>query len=110
MADKIILATVDNTGWLTGVGRAPKAVIVTVKDKSVVESKEVDVDWDEKHEKEEEGLHHANIAKFILANKITDVVAAGVGPDMRRMLERLGVKLHLASGDYLSKVNAIAEE
>ncbi|MGC8670175.1 MAG: NifB/NifX family molybdenum-iron cluster-binding protein [Candidatus Micrarchaeia archaeon] len=100
MDNWIIMATVDMSGMLTGLGRAPRVEIIYIKNDKVEKINEIDVKWDESHEKEQEGLHHAAVAKFIMNNKINEVITAGAGPDMHRMLERLGVKIKLANGYY----------
>ncbi len=100
MVDKIVMATVDLNGMLTGIGRAQIVEIIYIKDGKVEKISEIDVKWDETHEKEQEGLHHASVAKFIIGNKVDEVVTAGAGPDMRSMLEKLGIKIRLANGYY----------
>ncbi|MGC8628829.1 MAG: NifB/NifX family molybdenum-iron cluster-binding protein [Candidatus Micrarchaeia archaeon] len=110
MVEKVIVATIDYDGFLTGIGRAPKVAIAKVSNGTIASAEEKEVRWDEAHEKEQEGLHHSNVAKFFIANKATDIVAGGAGPDMRRMIERLGIKLHIASGYYRDAIKAIAEQ
>ncbi|MGC8662645.1 MAG: NifB/NifX family molybdenum-iron cluster-binding protein [Candidatus Micrarchaeia archaeon] len=110
MTDIIIAAMVDTSDVLTGIGRAPRIIIAKVQYNNVTNIEEIDVKWDETHEKEQEGLHHSNIAKFLKAYGITDLVASGAGPDMQRMIEKLGIKLHMATGNYRSAIEAVAAQ
>ncbi|MCL5101992.1 MAG: hypothetical protein M1544_01380 [Candidatus Marsarchaeota archaeon] len=100
MAEKIIMATIDDEGSLTGVGRAPKVAIIKESNGKVESIEEIDVKWGESHEREQEGLHHASIAKFIKEHNVNEVVAAGAGPNMQGMLGRLKVVLRFGSGNY----------
>ncbi|MGC8652181.1 MAG: NifB/NifX family molybdenum-iron cluster-binding protein [Candidatus Micrarchaeia archaeon] len=100
MVEKIIMAVVDLNGMLIGIGRAPRVEIAHVKDNRIDKIDEIDVRWDEAHETEQEGLHHATVAKFIKEHNVNEIIASGVGPDMKRMLERLGIKVRIANGYY----------
>ncbi|MGC8547392.1 MAG: hypothetical protein ACP5MC_00105 [Candidatus Micrarchaeia archaeon] len=106
----IIVAAIDYDGLLTGIGRAPKVAIAKASNGAITSVEEKEVKWGEAHEKEQEGLHHSNLAKFFISNKATDIVAAGAGPDMQHMIERLGIKLHIASGYYRDVIASIANE
>ncbi len=110
MADRIIAAAIDGSGILTGIGRAPRIAIAKVHSNKIESVEEIDVKWDEAHEREQEGLHHSNVAKFFRAQGVTDIVAAGAGPDMQRMIEKLGIKLHMALGSYRSAIEAVAAQ
>jgi len=99
------MAAIDEGGMLTGIGRAPKVAIVHVKDGKAEKTEEIDVKWGEAHETEQEGLHHATIAKFIMEHKVSEVIAGGAGPDMRRMLEKLKIGVKLGSGSYRDYVD-----
>ncbi len=103
-----ILALMDSSGMLTGVGRAHMAAVATVKNGSITSWDEIEVGWDITHESEAEGMHHANVAKFIQAHSVEMIVAAGAGPDMQRMLEKLGTKISLAAGAARDAVESIA--
>ncbi|MGC8648247.1 MAG: NifB/NifX family molybdenum-iron cluster-binding protein [Candidatus Micrarchaeia archaeon] len=103
---RVVLSTIDKDGILTGIGRAPRVAIVSIDGNIVGKPEEIDVKWDELHQAEQEGLHHASIAKFMREHKVSDIIAAGAGPDMQRMLTKLGVHLHFAAGNYR---DAIAE-
>ena len=108
MTAQVMFATLDARGQLTGIGRAHRLARATVEDGALVDWQETDVKWDESHELEGEGDHHASIARFLQAQKATDLVAAGAGPDMRRMLERMGLRVIFASGTARETVTALA--
>ncbi len=108
MAEMVIAAAIDGVGVLTGIGRAPKIAIAKARAGNIEDVEEIEVKWDETHEREQEGLHHSNVAKFLRAHNVTDIVAAGAGADMQRMIERLGIKLHLASGNYRNAIKEVA--
>ena len=85
MAEMVIAAAIDGVGVLTGIGRAPKIAIAKARAGNIEDVEEIEVKWDETHEREQEGLHHSNVAKFLRAHNVTDIVAAGAGADMQRM-------------------------
>lgn len=92
------MATTDDRGMITGVGRARKAVLATLSPGGSIYWEEAEVKWDETHEQEREGYHHATIARFLQDRQVRELWARGAGPEMRRMLERLHVNLHIAEG------------
>ena len=94
-----LMASIDEQGSLTGVGRARRALLATFPGSAPIDWEETEVKWDETHEQEYEGYHHATIARFLQERHVRELWAAGAGPDMRRLLERLDVKLHLAGGN-----------
>lgn len=108
MSAQFVFATLDAQGRLTGIGRARKVARATVQDGTVVDWQETEVKWDESHEQEVEGSHHASIAKYLLSQKVSELVAAGAGPEMRRMIKRMGLRLILASGTARETVGALA--
>ncbi len=108
MEDKIIIAVMDDAGMLTGVGRAPKAAIAKVHDGKIASWEEIEVRWGEAHESEEEGAHHASIAKFLIGHGAKEIVAGGAGPDMQQMIKRMKIGLTLASGGAREAVEAFA--
>lgn len=108
MTAHIVFATLDARGQLTGIGRAHRVARATVEHGAVIDWQETEVKWDESHEREAEGNHHASIAKFLMAQKATDLVVAGAGPEMQRILERMGLRLIFASGTARDTVAALA--
>ncbi len=109
MPEHLLLATLDENGLLTGVGRAHKVAIATVVNGNVEKWEEIDVKWDESHEQEYEGYHHASIVKFLQGHKIKNIVTFGAGEDIRRMLAKLGIKLNIASGNGRRVVEEMAK-
>lgn len=107
---RIVLAAIDEAGLLTGIGRAPRAAIVQIDKGKPEKAEEIDVKWGEAHETEQEGLHHASIAKFMRAHNISDVIAAGAGSDMQGMLSRLGISVHFGSGNYRDALEGLLKE
>lgn len=108
MTTQVMFATLDTRGQLTGVGRAHRLARATVEDGALVDWQESDVKWDESHELEGEGNHHASIAKVLRAQNATELVAAHAGPGMLRMLERMGLRVIFASGTGRETVSALA--
>lgn len=108
MTAQIVLATLDARGQLSGVGRAHRVARATVQDGAVIDWRETEVKWDETHDRDGEGDHHASIARFLQSEQASELVAAGAGPGMQRMLERMGLRLILASGTARGTVEALA--
>ncbi len=104
--NEIIMAMIDNNGMLTGIGRAPRAALISVKDGKTENIEELDIGWDESHEREQEGQHHAAVARFLTSRKVNEVVASGAGEGMRSMIEKMGIRLRFGDGDYRNFVNA----
>lgn len=98
----------DANGVLSGVGRAHRVAVATVQDDAVSEWNETEVNWDASHDEMNEGLRHATIAKYLQSRGGSALVAAGAGPDMRRMLGRMGIQLVVASGPARAAVEALA--
>ena len=108
MTAQVLFATLDAGGQLTGIGRAHRIARAPVEDGAVIEWQETEVGGDETHEQEGEGYHHASIARYLRAQQATELVAAGAGPEMRQMLERMGLRLIFASGTARRTVAALA--
>jgi predicted Fe-Mo cluster-binding NifX family protein len=89
-------------------GRAPQVAIAKVEDGQIASWDEYDVGWDVSHDLPNHGSHHANIARFLLGQQVTVVVAGGMGPPMVNMLEKMGIDVWLqASGDARECVAAV---
>lgn len=81
-------------------GRAARVVVARVEGADVVEWREHDVGWDVLHDAAGEGAHHARIARFLRDQAVEVVLANHMGGGMRRMLDRMGITVHLgAAGD-----------
>jgi predicted Fe-Mo cluster-binding NifX family protein len=89
-------------------GRAPRVAVARVGENGTEESWDVhEVGWDVLHDARTEGLHHANVARFLQDQAVTDVVADHMGPGMEHMLARMGLRVHLgAAGDARAAVRA----
>ena len=81
-------------------GRAARVAIADVEDGALASWREVDVAWDDLHDRGTEGGHHARVARFLREQSVQAVLAHHMGPDMLHMLERMGLTVRLgASGD-----------
>jgi predicted Fe-Mo cluster-binding NifX family protein len=81
-------------------GRAARVAILHVQDGAVAGWREFDVGWDDLHDLDTEGGHHARVARFLREQGVQTVVADHMGPDMLNMLARMGLTVRLgASGD-----------
>ncbi len=80
-------------------GRADRVAVVEVVDGQIVQWRDVDVSWDELHDAGSSARHHARIARFLREHHVDTVVAHHVGDGMIRMMDTMGLTLHLeASG------------
>ncbi len=81
-------------------GRAPRVAVARVDGGLITDWEEHDVHWDDLHDVGTEGGHHARIARFLLEQGITMVIANHMGPPMVQMLGRMGIEMRLgATGD-----------
>jgi len=94
----IVCVPVDRLGQVDGRwGRAAVVAVAHLRDGAVTDWSEHRVDWDQRHDADGEGRHHAEIARFLQQWGITDVVADHMGPPMAHMLERMGIRVHLGA-------------
>ncbi len=92
-------------------GWALRVALVTVEDQKIAGWNEVDVHWDTLHGQSVEGQHHARVAKFLMDNGVTDVVASHMGQGMARMLASMRLEIHLdASGDAREVIERLIGE
>lgn len=90
-------------------GRAARVAVVTIEGGAVADWQEHEVGWDVLHDAAGEGSHHARIARFLRDHAVDTVVANHMGGGMSRMLERMGIAVHLgAAGDARRAVEAAA--
>ena len=88
-------------------GRAARVAVARVDDGQIAAWDEHDVHWDDLHDVGTEGGHHARIARFVIDQGITTVVANHMGPPMVQMLGKLRILARLgASGDARTAVEA----
>jgi len=78
-------------------GRAARVAVARVDDDGIVAWDEHDVGWDELHDAGTEGGHHARIARFVIEQAITTVVANHMGPPMVQMLGTMGITVRLGA-------------
>lgn len=67
----------------------------------------IEVSWSRLHDEGTPARHHARVARFLRENHVEAVVAHHVGDGMVRMLDTMGLPLHLeATGDARAAVLA----
>lgn len=81
-------------------GRADRVAVAEVQAGEIVRWQEIDVRWDVLHDEGTEGSHHARIARFLMEQKVSQVVSGHMGPGMQRMLAEMGLTVRLGvTGD-----------
>lgn len=81
-------------------GRAERVAIADVGEAGVNRWDEFAVGWDQLHDADGEGRHHARIARFLTDHQVAFVVAGHMGPPMQQMLGKMSIGVRLgASGD-----------
>lgn len=75
-----------------GFGRAHAVLVAQVEGGQVVERTSHEVRWDELHDTRAEGLHHAEIARFLRTSGVQLVLTGHMGPGMQRMLSSMGIE------------------
>ena len=78
-------------------GRAARVAVARVDEGRIVAWDEHDVRWDELHDAGTEGGHHARVARFVVEQGITTVVANHMGPPMVEMLGRMRIEVRLGA-------------
>ena len=78
-------------------GRAARVAVARLDDGRIVAWEEHEVRWDEYHDSGTEGGHHARIARFVVDQGITMVVANHMGPPMVEMLGRMRILVRLGA-------------
>jgi predicted Fe-Mo cluster-binding NifX family protein len=91
----VILATLIGDGMVGGgFGRAERVALIRLgADGAEPEVRYHDVGWGTAHERAPEGVHHANIARFLKAESVDTVVTGHMGPGMQRMLASMGIRV-----------------
>lgn len=91
-------------------GRADRVAIARTSEGEITGWEEFDVGWGRLHDEGPEGAHHARVARFLMDHEVEAVVANHMGMGMVRMLERMGVRIHLgAMGDARQAAQAAAQ-
>ncbi len=88
-------------------GRAARVAVAHVDGGMITGWEEHDVRWDELHDVGTAGGHHGRIARFLIEQGATMVIAGGMGPPMFQMLGRMGIEVRLGvAGDARLAVTA----
>ena len=81
-------------------GRAARVAVAHVEGGLVTGWEEHDVHWDELHDVGTEGGHHGRIARFLIEQGATMVIAGRMGPPMVQMLGKMKIEVRLGvTGD-----------
>jgi len=92
----VVLVPVTPTGDVEPrFGRAPRVAVASVADGVITGWQEFSVGWDTAHDVGTEGSHHARIVRFLNQHRVDTIVAAHMGPGMRRVVGRMGIRLLL---------------
>ena len=88
-------------------GRADWVAVANVVNGEIVSWQEVEVSWSRLHDEGTPGSHHARVVSFLRQHQVEAVVANHIGDGMVRMLDTMGVPVHLgAAGDARAAVQA----
>ena len=93
-----------------GFGRAQHVALARAKDDGGFDVERVDVRWDLQHEGQAEGLHHAQIARFLRERGVEVVVTGHMGDGMLRMLDSMKVRVYQGEGPLAAVLDAAAAE
>lgn len=70
----------------------------------------VDVRWDLQHDQVADGLHHAQIARFLRDQGVNVVVTGHMGDGMLRMLDSMKIKVFSGEGPLSELLQAAAAD
>jgi len=88
-------------------GRADRIAVAEVVNGEIMSWQEVEVSWSRLHDEGTHGSHHARVVTFLRGNKVEALVANHIGDGMVRMLDSMGLPVHLgAAGDARAAVLA----
>lgn len=91
-------------------GRADWVAVAEVIDGKITNWQEIEVSWSRLHDEGTEGSHHARVVKFLREHHVEGVVAHHIGDGMVRMLDTMGLPVHLgAAGDARVAVLAVRQ-
>ena len=109
-ADMIVCAPVTKEGMIDPRwGRADWVAVADVVAGEIVSWQEVEVSWSRLHDEGAPGSHHARVVTFLREHQVEVVVANHIGPGMVRMLDSMGLPVHLgAAGDARAAVQAVS--
>jgi predicted Fe-Mo cluster-binding NifX family protein len=90
-------------------GRADWVAVADVVDGEIVSWQEVEVSWSRLHDEGTPGSHHARVVTFLREHHVEAVVATHIGDGMVRLLDSMGLPVHLgAAGDARAAVQAVS--
>jgi len=92
-----------------GFGKAQRVAIAR-GDGETWDIEQVDVRWDLQHDQMADGLHHAQIARFLRDQGVDVVVTSHMGDGMLRMLDSMKVKVFSGEGPLDGVLGAVAAE
>ena len=92
-------------------GRADWIAVADVVDGKIADWQEIEVSWSRLHDEGTSGSHHARVVRFLREQHVEAVVAHHIGDGMVRMLDTMGLPIHLgASGDARAAVLAATNQ
>jgi len=88
-------------------GRADRVAVADVVNGEMVSWQVLEVWWSRLHDEGSHGSHHARVMTFLRDYQVEALVANHIGDGMVRMLDTMGLPVHLnAAGDARSAVLA----
>jgi len=91
-------------------GRTDRIAVAEVVGDTIKSWQEFDVSWSRLHDEGTPARHHARVARFLKEHHVDAVVAHHVGDGMVRMVNTMGLSLHLeATGDPRAAVLEAAQ-
>jgi len=81
--------------------------VADVVDGEILSWREVEVAWSRLHDEGTPGSHQARVVAFLREHGVEAVVASHIGPGMVRMLDTIGLPVHLGvAGDAREAVSS----
>jgi len=71
--------------------------VADLVDGELVTWREVEVSWSRLHDEGTPGSHHARVVRFLREERVEAVVAGHIGDGMIRMLDTMGLPVHLGA-------------
>jgi predicted Fe-Mo cluster-binding NifX family protein len=108
VADMIVCAPVTKEGMIDPRwGKADWVALADVVDGEIVSWQDLEVSWSRLHDEGTPGSHHARVVTFLREHHVEAVVANHMGDGMVRMLDTMGLPVHMgAAGDAREAVRA----
>jgi predicted Fe-Mo cluster-binding NifX family protein len=91
-------------------GRADWVALADLVDGEIASWQEIEVSWSRLHDEGTSGSHHARVVTFLREHHVQAVVANHMGDGMVRMMDTLGLPVHLgAAGDARAAVKGVSK-